>query len=205
MKRWTAFLMMLRDPGRRAARRPRSSSPTDEQRTLRDRIEQRYDVVPLTGGVALRPKSRMDDVRLIEITDTIAVNGVAVSGRELRDRVGADADSILRLSYLDADARRDLFSDPASDALAARRRMRPRARAIARRRNPIDGQADPAFARRSGADLRRRRRGRGRRGRGRGRGRHGIGARSTAKWPRTSWRCSGRWTSGRMRSSAATW
>src|SRR5436309_5912073 len=31
--------------------------PADEQQALRARIEQRYDVVPLSGGVALRPKS----------------------------------------------------------------------------------------------------------------------------------------------------
>ena len=59
--------------------------------------------MPLSGGVALTPKSPRGDVRLIEISDTIAINGVAVSGRELRERVGADADAILRLSYLDAD------------------------------------------------------------------------------------------------------
>jgi hypothetical protein len=83
---------------------------TDEQQTLRARIEQRFDIVLLTGGVGLRPKSRTADVRLIEISDTIAINGVPVSGRELRDRVGADADAILRLSYLDAEERRALFT-----------------------------------------------------------------------------------------------
>ncbi len=112
MKRCTAFLMMLAISAavvHGAAQR----LSADEQRALRERIEQRYDVVPLTGGVALRPKARMDDVRLIEITDMIAVNGVPVTGRELRDRVGADADSILRLSYLDAGVRREMFADAA--------------------------------------------------------------------------------------------
>ena len=111
MKRWTAIVMMCVIPAALLHGAAQQLSD-DEQRTLRDRIEQRFDVVPLTGGVALTPKSRMNDVRLIEITDTIAINGVAVSGRELRDRVGGDADSILRLSYLDANARRDLFSNP---------------------------------------------------------------------------------------------
>jgi hypothetical protein len=36
-------------------------------------------------------------MRLIEISERIAINGVTGSGRELRDRVGADADAILRL------------------------------------------------------------------------------------------------------------
>jgi hypothetical protein len=93
--------------------------PADEQQALRARIEQRYDVVPLSGGVALRPKSPRGDVRLIEISDTIAINGVPVSGRELRERVGADADAILRLSYLDAKALGELFP------VAAEREVRP--------------------------------------------------------------------------------
>jgi hypothetical protein len=91
----------------------------DEQQSLRARIEQRYDVVPLSGGVGLRPKSPRGDVRLIEISDTIAINGVPVSGRELRERVGADADAILRLSYLDAKTLRELFP------VAAEREIRP--------------------------------------------------------------------------------
>ena len=32
-------------------------APAEEQQALRSRIEQRYDVVPLAGGVALTPKS----------------------------------------------------------------------------------------------------------------------------------------------------
>jgi hypothetical protein len=115
MRRSTAFLAMLAISAavvQAAGQRPAA----DEQRALRERLEQRYDVVLLSGGVGLRPKARMDDVRLIEITDTIALNGVPVSGRELRDRVGADADSILRLSYLDPDARRELFADTPVEA-----------------------------------------------------------------------------------------
>ena len=96
----------------RAAAQP---VPADEQQALRTRIEQRYDVVPLSGGVALTPKSPRGDVRLIEISDTIAINGVAVSGRELRERVGADADSILRLSYLGASDLRRLFARAAPE------------------------------------------------------------------------------------------
>jgi hypothetical protein len=94
--------------------------PADEQRALRARIEQRYDVVPLSTGVALRPKSPRGDERLIEISDTIAINGVPVSGRELRERVGADADAILRLSYLDTKALRELLGP-----VAAEREIRP--------------------------------------------------------------------------------
>jgi hypothetical protein len=106
----------------RAAAQP---VPADEQQALRTRIEQRYDVVPLSGGVALTPKSPRGDVRLIEISDTIAINGVAVSGRELRERVGADAESILRLSYLGA-----------SD-------LRPRASRVRRRKSRSNARLHP--------------------------------------------------------------
>ena len=108
MKWCTGLLMIvvITAGGARAAAQQLTES---EQQELRARIERRYDVVPLTGGVALRPKTPDGEVRLIEVSDTIAINGVAVSGRELRERVGADADAILRLSYLDANARRALF------------------------------------------------------------------------------------------------
>jgi hypothetical protein len=98
-----------------AARAAAQTVPSDEQQALRSRIEQRYDVVLLTRGVALTPKSPRGDVRLIEISDTIAINGVQVSGRELRERVGADADAILRLSYLDPSDLRRMFSRPEPD------------------------------------------------------------------------------------------
>jgi hypothetical protein len=81
----------------------------DEQ-ALRSRIEARYDVVLLSDGIGLRPKTPGADVRLIEVSDSISVNGIVVSGRELRDRVGADADAILKLSYLDPSVRRALFA-----------------------------------------------------------------------------------------------
>jgi hypothetical protein len=82
---------------------------TADQQALRARIEAAFDVVPLTDGLALRPKTRRGDVRLIEITDTIAINGTPVTGRELRERLGGDADGVLQLSYLEPDARRGLF------------------------------------------------------------------------------------------------
>jgi hypothetical protein len=82
----------------------------DEQRALRDAVQARYDVVPLSDGVALRPKTRTKDVRLIEIADgSIVINGTTVTGRELRERLGADADAIVRLSYLSTEESRALF------------------------------------------------------------------------------------------------
>lgn len=84
----------------------------DDQQALRQRIEARYDVVPLTGGIGFRPRTPGRDVRLIEIADgTISLNGVAVTGRELRDRIGADADAILQVSYMSANDQRALFAE----------------------------------------------------------------------------------------------
>jgi hypothetical protein len=91
-----------------------ASQAERDDRELRARIESRYEVVLLSDAVALRPKERRSDVRLIEVGDTISVNGVAVSGRELREKVGGDADAILRLSYLDGASRRALFADRAT-------------------------------------------------------------------------------------------
>lgn len=84
----------------------------DERQDLRQRIGQRYDVVPLTDGIALRPKTRVRDVRLIEITDTIAINGTPVTGTELQQRIGEDARLVLRLSYLDPADLQALFAPP---------------------------------------------------------------------------------------------
>jgi hypothetical protein len=116
-----------------AIAQPAPQLPAEEREGLRARIEQRYDVVPLSAGVALRPKTPRGDVRLIEISDTIAINGMPVSGRELRERVGADADAILRLSYLDAKALGELFGP-----VAAEREIRPEKEA------PIEPAVPPA-------------------------------------------------------------
>ena len=110
MKRWIVLaLLVLVAPTAAALASQQPSS--DDQRALRTRLEQRFDVVPLTGGVALRPKASIRDVRLIEITEgSVLVNGIAVTGQELRDKLGSDANDVLRLSYLDAAARRALFA-----------------------------------------------------------------------------------------------
>jgi hypothetical protein len=77
---------------------------------LKRQVERRFDVLPLRDGLALRPKSAANGVRSIELTGgTIAINGAPATGADVRDKLGADADLVLRLSYLDPDARRALF------------------------------------------------------------------------------------------------
>lgn len=108
-----------------ALQTPAAAGPLQESgpsgRRLRERIEARYEVVPLSSGVGLRPTRRIRDVRMIEITDgLIAIDGAPVTGRELRDRIGDDdARLILQVSYLDADERRALFGLGAAGEPAA--------------------------------------------------------------------------------------
>jgi hypothetical protein len=87
-----------------------------EDQALRSRLASHYDIVPLSNAIGLRPKAAGTDVRLIEVSDVIAINGVVVSGRELRDKVGSEADDILRLSYLEPAVRKALFAGVSSES-----------------------------------------------------------------------------------------
>ena len=110
MKRWTLIFVAAALVSVAIMPALAQSIPADH-RDLRSRIEQRYEVVPSSNAIALVPKSRERDIRLIDISQgVIAINGVTVTGKELRDRMGDDADLIIRLSYLTADQRRDLFT-----------------------------------------------------------------------------------------------
>src|SRR5204863_1992340 len=82
---------------------------------LRREVERRFDVLPVRDGIVLHPKSPRGGVRSIEITsDTISIDGAPATGAELRQKLGTDADLVLRVSYLDADARRALAGPPAA-------------------------------------------------------------------------------------------
>src|SRR6476620_9238175 len=76
-----------------AAQEPRETA-------LKRDVERRFEVLPLRGGVALRPKAP-GSVRSIEIAGgAIAVDGQPLTASELRTRLGADADMLLQLSFL---------------------------------------------------------------------------------------------------------
>ena len=85
---------------------------SDDAPRLRARVLERWRAVPLRDGILLVPR-RSGPVRGVELTGRgIAIDGHDVSGAELRERLGADADVVLALSYLDADARAaTLFPD----------------------------------------------------------------------------------------------
>ena len=119
----------------------RTQGRDDDTRALRERLERRYDVVALSDGVGLRPKTRAGDVRLIEITaGAVLVNGSAVTGRELRDRLGEDADAVLRVSYLSSADLKAFATPPAPGGQAGE--GQPRAA------EPLEGprSADPHAA-----------------------------------------------------------
>jgi hypothetical protein len=89
---------------------PSSAQPDVTREGLGDRVRHRFDPVWLQDGVGLIPRGPIAGVRLVEVRGgTVAINGEVVTGRELRDRVGADADLILQLSYLADDARRTVL------------------------------------------------------------------------------------------------
>ena len=78
---------------------------------LRQQLEQRFEILPLRSGVALRPRSPASAVRWVEVADgTIALDGRVATGDEVRDRLGEDAPLVIQLSYLDAAARQSLFA-----------------------------------------------------------------------------------------------
>ncbi len=77
---------------------------------LRQEIESRYEVLPLSDGVVLRPRTERSGVRSIEVNgSSIAVNGARVSREVLRAWVGEDAGPLLKLLDLTPPERRALF------------------------------------------------------------------------------------------------
>jgi hypothetical protein len=90
-----------------------AAQTTGSPEELARQVEARFDVLPVSGGVVLRPKSSTASVRSVELAGgTIAIDGATVTGAELRERLGPDADLIIRLSYLDEAVRRRIFTVP---------------------------------------------------------------------------------------------
>jgi len=96
---------------------PRSSTTTADVSAVRAQLERRFQILPVANGIVLTPRFRTD-VRSIEISDAIAVDGATVSGAELRQKLGVDADVVLQVSYLDPAFRR-MLAGPATAAAPA--------------------------------------------------------------------------------------
>ena len=105
---------------------PRSSTTTADVSAVRAQLERRFQILPVANGIVLTPRFRTD-VRSIEITDAIAVDGATVSGGELRQKLGVDADVVLQASYLDAASRRLLAGAATAAAPAPATQAAPQA------------------------------------------------------------------------------
>jgi hypothetical protein len=78
---------------------------------LKRRIEETWRIVPLQHGVLLVPRRASVRVKGVELSDSgVAVDGKPVTGRELVERLGADAEFVLQLSYLATHERGELFA-----------------------------------------------------------------------------------------------
>ena len=108
-----ALLVVWACSGSASAQSARTAS--DE---LRRQVDRRFDVLVVRDGLALRPKTPSRGARTIEVRGgEIVLDGAPATGAELRDKLGADADLVIQLSYLDAAEQRKLFGE-SSGALA---------------------------------------------------------------------------------------
>ena len=80
-----------------------------EQKT-RDAVLARFRALSIQNGIVLVPLAKVDGVESIEIRGgTIAVNGRAVTGGEIRERLGRDGEPVLQLSYFDLPAQQRML------------------------------------------------------------------------------------------------
>ena len=87
---------------------------------LGTRLRERFDLVALQQWVALVPRQATSSVRMVQIVGgVVTVDGEALTGQQLRDRLGPDSDLILQVSYLDLQRQRDLAGAPSTAPAAA--------------------------------------------------------------------------------------
>ena len=72
---------------------------------LKARVESRFRVLQVREGLVLTPRREVRGLQSIEIRNgVIAVDGTPTTGAQLRERLGADADLVLQVSYLSPEA-----------------------------------------------------------------------------------------------------
>lgn len=91
-----------------------AEQPADPEVALARAAQSRYDVVLLRDGIALAGKGA--DRRVEIARGVILSDGTPLSGDEVRRRFGADADLVLRLSYLDGATLHRIFRPAAAPA-----------------------------------------------------------------------------------------
>jgi hypothetical protein len=86
---------------------------------LRTQLADKYDIVSLQQGIALVPKAASARVRMIQVVNgAVTVDGDTLTAAQLRDRLGADAATIVQLTYLSAAEQRQLAAPDAAAAPA---------------------------------------------------------------------------------------
>ena len=80
---------------------------------IRTRVLQRFQLLPLHDGVALVPRFKTSTRSIDVSAGVIAVDGIEMTGRELRRALGPDADLVLQLSYLNPASRAALLGTAA--------------------------------------------------------------------------------------------
>ncbi len=108
---WIGLLVCSTPPARGLARQ---TEPTVEDVALAGAVRERFEVDLGPDGLTLASTGADGVIRVIALADgVVAVDGVPVSGAELRELFGADADLVLRITYLGDATRRALFgADP---------------------------------------------------------------------------------------------
>src|SRR5687767_9043405 len=92
---------------------PSAQAPPAENAALRQQIERRFEVLLLTDRLVLRPRSAGAAFKVVELGDTIAIDGSPATGAEVQEKLGADAEMVIRVSYLDMAQKRTLFGGAA--------------------------------------------------------------------------------------------
>ena len=84
---------------------------------LRIQLAGKYDIVPLQQGIALVPKAANPRVRMVQVVNgAVTVDGDTLTAAQLRDRLGADAATIVQLTYLSAAEQRQLAAPEGATA-----------------------------------------------------------------------------------------
>src|SRR5947207_14137098 len=75
----------------------------------------KYDIVALQQGIALVPKAANPRVRMVQVVNgAVTVDGDTLTAAQLRDRLGADAATVVQLTYLSAAQQRQLAAPEAT-------------------------------------------------------------------------------------------
>jgi hypothetical protein len=95
-----------------------AGAAVDVSSATRAQALDRFRVLVVRDGLVLTPRG--GEGKTIEIRNgSIALDGTPVSGRELREALGEDADVVIQLSYASPDALRAAFAPPAAPAAPA--------------------------------------------------------------------------------------